>query len=169
MLQKKYNFFQKIFSINYERGSLISSGYPLKLRIYILGLSIVFNLNKSLFNRIPKALYKCCDIENLDYILEQGTQIPHMTGIVINGDVKIGKNCRIQQNVTLGQGKYNSETRRNYPIIGDNVMIGAGAIVIGGITVGNNVIIGAGSVVVKDIPDNATVVGNPARVIRVRE
>ena len=48
-------------------------------------------------------------------------------------------------------------------------MIGAGAIVIGGITVGNNVIIGAGSVVVKDIPDNATVVGNPARVIRVRE
>ena len=53
-----------------------------------------------------------------------------------------------------------------FPVIGDNVYIAANATVIGGVNIGNNVIIGAGSVVVNDIPDNSVAVGNPARVIR---
>lgn len=63
------------------------------------------------------------------------------------------------QGVTIGKNTKGS------PVIGDNVFIGANALVIGKVVVGNNVCIGAGSVVVKDVPDNAVVVGNPARII----
>ena len=55
------------------------------------------------------------------------------------------------------------------PIIGDNVYIGAGAIIIGNIKVGNNVVIGAGAVVVTDVPDRAIIIGNPGRIIRYSE
>ena len=59
-----------------------------------------------------------------------------------------------------------NETTLKSPVLGNNVYIGAGAKIIGGITIGNNVKIGAGSVVVKNVPDNCTVVGNPARIIK---
>ena len=72
---------------------------------------------------------------------------------------EIGKNCRVFQQVTIG---YNEEEN---PVIGDNVHITAGAIVIGGLHVGNNAVIGAGAVVVRDVPDGTTVAGVPARVI----
>ena len=71
----------------------------------------------------------------------------------------IGENCWINQKVTFGyQGKY-------CPIVGNNVRVGAGAIIIGNVTIGDNVNIGAGAVVVKDVPPNTTVVGQPARYI----
>lgn len=71
----------------------------------------------------------------------------------------MGENCWINQKVTLGyQGRYN-------PIVGNNVRIGVGAIIIGDVTIGDNVNIGAGAVVVKDVPSNTTVVGQPARYI----
>ena len=112
--------------------------------------------------------YLCCDIENLRYIKSQKPTFTHPIGIVINKDVKIGKNCLIRQNVTIGSNHHwDEERQRDVPHIGDNVMIGANAIVIGPINVGDNAIIGAGSVVVKDVPANATVVGNPARIIKI--
>lgn len=73
----------------------------------------------------------------------------------------IGKRCWINQQVTIG---YNSQW--GGPVIGDNVHIFAGALVIGDIKIGNNVVVGAGAVVVKDVPDNCTVVGNPARIVK---
>lgn len=73
----------------------------------------------------------------------------------------IGKRCWINQQVTIG---YNSQWGGS--VIGDNVHIFAGALVIGDIIIGNNVVIGAGAVVVKDVPDNCTVVGNPARIVK---
>lgn len=89
-----------------------------------------------------------------------GLRIQHGFATVIAAK-KMGKNCWINQQVTIGY-------TNNYdcPVIGDNVTINAGAIVIGDITIGDNVIIGAGAVVTKSVPPNCTVVGNPARIVR---
>lgn len=73
---------------------------------------------------------------------------------------KIGENCSVYQQVTIG---YSNDNKA--PIIGKNVIIYPGAKVIGGITIGDNVVIGANAVVVKDVPDNCTVVGIPAYIV----
>lgn len=83
-------------------------------------------------------------------------------GIVIHNRVKIGDNCQIDQNVTIG----GTSKKYGVPIIGDNVFIGAGAKVLGPISIGNNVVIGANSVVVKDIPNESLVVGIPGKIIK---
>lgn len=83
----------------------------------------------------------------------------HSYSTIINGAAKIGKNCTVYNCVTIGV------ERSGVPTIGDNVTIGAGAIILGGIHVGNNVNIGAGAIVVEDVPDSSTVVGPKARVI----
>jgi serine O-acetyltransferase len=79
----------------------------------------------------------------------------------------IGKNCSIRQQITIGNlGNRDIGKLDNLPTIGDNVEVGAGAIIIGNIKIGNNVIIGAGSVVTKDVPENCSVAGVPAYIIR---
>ena len=90
--------------------------------------------------------------------------IDHATGVVIGETAIIGDHVIIYQGVTLG-GVSSSKGKR-HPTIGNNVVIGTGAIVLGNITIGNNVRIGAGSVVLKDIPDDSTVVGIPGEVVK---
>ena len=80
----------------------------------------------------------------------------------MNENTVFGDNCWIRQNTTIG----NNLKTGKAPRIGNNVNIGANSVIIGDIVIGNNVTIGAGSVVVKDVPNNAVVVGNPARVIK---
>ena len=88
--------------------------------------------------------------------------MPHQgLGCVIGPNVVIGDNVAILQNVTLGakgNGTYNP------PTIGNGVMIGAGAAILGDVKIGNNVRIGANSVVLSDVPDNCIAVGAPARI-----
>jgi serine O-acetyltransferase len=93
--------------------------------------------------------------------LGPGLVILHSFGIVINTQVRAGKNLVLEHGVTLGAEKHRS------PILGDNVFIGAGAKIIGDVRVGSNVKIGANAVVTRDIPDGATAVGIPARVIKI--
>jgi serine O-acetyltransferase len=88
-----------------------------------------------------------------------GLMIPHPNGIVIHPDAEIGPNCLLFQQVTIGAGT------GGIPTIGGHVDIGAGAKVIGRVIVGNHAKIGANAVVVCDIPEGATAVGVPARVI----
>ena len=95
----------------------------------------------------------------------KGFFIDHGTGVVIGETTEIGDNCIIYQGVTLGgTGK---DVGKRHPTLGNNVLVGAGAKVLGPIKIGNNVKIAAGAVVLSDIPDNSTAVGVPARVVRV--
>lgn len=90
--------------------------------------------------------------------------IDHGMGVVIGETAEIGDNVTVFQGVTLGgTGK---EKGKRHPSIGDNVVIGAGAIILGAIHIGDNSRIGAGSVVTKSVPPDTTVVGNPSWTIR---
>ncbi len=92
-----------------------------------------------------------------------GFFIDHGMGVVIGETAEVGDNVTLYQGVTLGgTGK---EKGKRHPTIRDNVVIGAGAKVLGSITIGSDTKIGAGSVVLKDVEENATVVGVPGRVI----
>ena len=86
----------------------------------------------------------------------------HGLGVVMHKNTVIGKNCCIRQHVTIAGG-------RGAPIIGDNVEINAGAVIVGPVHIGNYVRIGANAVVIQDIPDNSTAVGVPAKVVKVYE
>lgn len=90
-----------------------------------------------------------------------GFVILHSTGIVINTNVRAGRNLVVYHGVTIGS------ERNQSPILGDNVYIGSGAKIIGGVAVGSNVRVGANAVVTHDIPDGATVVGIPAQIVRM--
>lgn len=94
----------------------------------------------------------------------KGFFIDHATGVVIGETTVIGDNVSLWQGVTLG-GVSASKGKR-HPTIKDNVTIGAHAVVLGNIVIGENVKIGAGSVVVKEVPPNCTVVGIPGRVVK---
>lgn len=91
-----------------------------------------------------------------------GLLLMHRHGVII-GPAVIGRNCVIHQNVTIGQRVAGGD--QGVPRIGDNVWIGPGAVITGGITVGDGVTVSAGSVLSKDVPGRCLVAGNPARVI----
>ena len=91
--------------------------------------------------------------------LGYGLYIGHGVSIVINPGTIIGNNCNISQNLTIGTNHGTPAT------IGDNVYIGPGVCIVENVKIGDNVTIGAGSVVVKDIPNNATVAGVPAKIL----
>ena len=90
--------------------------------------------------------------------------IDHGMGVVIGETAEVGDNVTLFQGVTLGgTGK---ERGKRHPTLGSHVVVGAGAKILGGITIGDNVKIGANSVVLKSVPPNSTVIGVPARIIK---
>lgn len=93
-----------------------------------------------------------------------GLLLPHPNGVVIHPSATIGPNCLIFQQVTIGAGG-----KPGFPRIGGHVDIGAGAKVLGGVTVGDHARIGANAVVTTDVPAHATAVGIPARVVAPRQ
>jgi len=95
----------------------------------------------------------------------KGLSLYHGQALVVNKSTIIGSNCVLRNSTTIGHKKLSDGTFSACPRIGNNVDIGANVCIIGGITIGDNVIIGAGSVVVKDVPSDCVVVGNPARVV----
>lgn len=97
-------------------------------------------------------------------VIGKGLFIDHGSGVIIGETTVIGDNVTLYQGVTLGgNGK---ETGKRHPTIGDNVMISAGAKIIGSFTVGENSKIGAGSVVIREVPPNCTVVGVPGHIVK---
>lgn len=97
----------------------------------------------------------------------KGLFIDHGMGVVIGETTEIGDNCTIYQNVTLGgTGK---DHGKRHPTLGNNVLVGAGAKVLGPFTVGDNARVAAGAVVLDAVPEDATAVGVPARVVKIGE
>lgn len=95
----------------------------------------------------------------------KGLFIDHGMGVVIGETTEIGDNCTLYQGVTLGgTGK---ETGKRHPTLGNNVMVGSGAKVLGPFTVGDNSKIAAGAVVLNEVPPNSTCVGVPARIVKI--
>jgi len=90
-----------------------------------------------------------------------GFVLIHSYGVVINSSVRGGRNVKIEHAVTIGA------ERNESPALGDNVFLGAGAKIIGAVRIGSDTKVGANAVVVDDVPDGATVVGIPARVVRM--
>jgi serine O-acetyltransferase len=117
-------------------------------------LVMLMNLKLKKFSRFWQAML---GIEIPDPFPD-GLILPHPYGVVVHLNSQIGKNCIIYQNVTIG-----SDKDGNFPTFGSNVVVYAGACIIGGVFVGDDVIIGANAVVNKDVPTGHTAVGVPAK------
>lgn len=99
--------------------------------------------------------------------LGPGLFIDHGAGVVIGETAVLGRNVTLFQGVTLGgTGK---DKGKRHPTLGDNVVVGAGAKVLGNITVGRDSMIGANAVVIRDVPEHSTVVGVPGRITRIKD
>ena len=94
--------------------------------------------------------------------------IDHGLGIVIGSTAEIGDDCMLYQGVTLGMKAQSFENVKRHPTLGDGVLVGANAVILGDITVGDRSRVGAGAVVIEDVPRDVTVVGVPARIARDR-
>lgn len=102
-------------------------------------------------------LVLCCQVPTRYW---RGVKFPHPVGVVIGDQVRIGPGCEIYQHVTIGQKAITpGQKAQDYPTIGARVTIGAGAVVLGAITVGDGAVIGANAVVTRDVPAGAVVVG----------
>ncbi|MGB8492030.1 MAG: serine acetyltransferase [Bacteroidales bacterium] len=118
---------------------------------------------KGIFYRLLRRLFAYKEYQiSAQAEIGEGFYLYHR-GTVFIGPVRIGKNCCVSHNVTIGRAYKNGQIGR--PVIGDNVWIGPGAVVVGKINIGNNVFIAPNSVVNFDVPDNAMVAGYPARFI----
>lgn len=126
-------------------------------------------LLRKFFSLIYRILFKLVQIVTgielpCEVVVGRNFVIDHYGGIVISGFTRFGDNCRIRNGVVTGLSRVEDPRA---PILGNNVDVGAGAKLLGGITVGNNVLIGANAVVVCDVPSNSIAVGVPA-VIKPR-
>lgn len=100
--------------------------------------------------------------------LGAGILIDHGMGVVIGETAQIGNRVTIYHGTTLG-GTGKDKGRKRHPTVGDNVVIGAGAKVLGNINIGSNSKIGSNSVVLNDVPEGATVVGIPGKVVKINK
>ena len=96
-------------------------------------------------------------------VIGGGLKFYHHGTVVIAGDTIIGENCSIHQGVTLG--RLFEGSKAGCPVVGDNVIIFAGAKLLGNISIGDNSVIGANAVVINDVPANAVVAGCPAKIV----
>lgn len=110
---------------------------------------------------------RMCELWSVDIhpaaVLGGGLFIDHATGVVVGETAVIGNNCSFLHGITLGSS--GKDTGDRHPKLGNDVLIGCGAAILGNITIGSNTKIGAGSIVLRHIPGNVTAVGNPARIV----
>lgn len=155
----------KRFAAVKEKGKLIQFGYIVLFnKVYrnILLNRLHRNLFMCIIARILFAPLSSCYINMPPENIGGGLFLQHGFSTIIAAK-EIGERCHINQQVTIGYDEKDS------PVIGNNVLVAAGAIVIGKVNIGDNAKVGAGAVVVKDVPANATVVGVAAKVVKIAE
>ena len=129
--------------------------------VHVFGLKKILSVIGTIMFKTVEMMYGIHIRSDID--IGPGLYIGHFGNIFVGGDTKIGANCNLSQEVTIGYAGRGDDW--GLPEIGDNVFIGPGAKIIGKIKIGDNVAIGANAVVTKDIPDNSVAVGIPARVV----
>lgn len=140
--------------LNFRIGKYLRESFNLKI------VKLITGINKVIIEIITGiSIPYSCEIGG-------GLLIGHFSGIMIGSNVEIGENCTLHQNVTIGAA--GRDEKRGEPQIGNNVFIGAGAVVLGKISIGNNVAIGANAVVVDNISSNAVVVSEKSKVINYK-
>ncbi|MFH0839062.1 MAG: serine O-acetyltransferase EpsC [Candidatus Omnitrophota bacterium] len=165
--------FREEIAATLARDPAASSSLEIILTYSGLHAIVFYRIAHVLFNwkipLVPRMLSQCARFLTGIEIhpgarIGKGLFIDHGMGVVIGQTTEIGDNVTLFQGATLGgTGK---EKGKRHPTIGSNVVVGAGAKVLGNIKVGNNVNIGANAVVIKDVPDNSTVVGVPGRIAK---
>lgn len=184
MIRKSLYFFAQIlflphvvlFLFSANKNEIIEDVYARKNKktglfnhCYFLSLELVrssyfrtlfYHRTRGFFANILRVFYPKNNTFTIDIKTKigAGLQLAHPYSTILNAEA-IGTNVYVNHLVTIG------EKNGIKPIIGNNVQLNAGCIVIGHVSIGDNAIIGAGAVVVKDIPKNAIAVGNPARII----
>ena len=155
------NWMSRNINVFFTPGSLAVIVYRLGRWIFLMKIPILKQLLQIAYMPL-KALIVICFGINIPVRAEIGKGfVIHNFSDIFMPRSKIGENVTVQQGVTLGA--IHGKSRQ--PIVGNNVFIGAGAKVMGEVTIGNNVVIGANSLVINDVPDNAVVVGVPARIV----
>lgn len=137
--------------------------YYLSRRLYLKGIPLLPNIIWKLIRIIF-----ACDVKYTAQIGKDVGFFHNGLGVVIHQDAVIGDNCLLYQNVTIG-GNGKAGAQNGAPVIGNNVFIGAGAVILGPIKIGDGAKIGANSVVLTDVPAGATAVGMPAKVVKTHE
>lgn len=181
-LKKKMNMYIKNdihrnlgkYSKSIERKIFWDNHSTVSLLYFFRKCHYYSEIKKNIFQKIAhgycyirfKKLQNNCGVEmNQHMEIGYGLRLPHKGSIILHPQAVIGNNCEIMQGVTLGNNIL--KDRDKVPTVGDEVLICAGAKLIGGITVGNHVVIGANAVVNKDVEDNVIVAGMPAKVVGV--
>lgn len=104
-----------------------------------------------------------------DVEIGSALQLQHGIALVVNRNTKIGSNCILRHSTTIGNKVLPDGSVTDSPIIGNDVEIGCNVVILGPVKIGHRAVIGSGAIVVKDVPDNAVVAGNPARIVRWRD
>ena len=155
-----YRYHGKVNFVLFVKSILSVKGFKFA---FWLRLAKHFDNNKVLgiFPKLIFKYYKRVYVSDINYRANIGYAfcIRHVFSTTFGQHVIIGNNFTIVHSVTIA-GK-----NGQFPVIGNNVYLGSGCCVLGGVSIGNNVVIGANAVVTKDIPDNAVVVGNPSKII----
>ena len=156
-----YRYYGKTDFLTFVKGYLLNRSFRFQYALRMCqtrGLSRYYGLLLWRLNRTKKQIQILRNTK-----IGYGLYIAHAGPLVVHPTAVIGNNCNLSQFTSIGSNE------KHAAIIGDNVYIGPNVCIVEDVKIGNNVTIGAGSVVTKDIPDNATAVGNYARVINYND